>query len=409
MKKLIFFVGILLLVSCNSKTKKQNVNDILVAEAIGEYHLLDMDMFVDTIIYIPLETTDSILLGEIQQLIVENNKIIVTDGNSCKVFGINGSYLYDIGKRGEGPEEFLLVRSLDFFSSEDKLLIDVYPNKYLLFDFLQKNISTLKRPVIEDEYVFGETVFLSSDYFLSDRLSYTKISDKVLLWGSKSGETSDFLLFSNEQSYEKTLSSYSSFEVSKMFRYENKLRFYKELNDTIFSVDKDKSISPAYTFKLGKYKITPDLFLSRDHSKLPTKVWPLNLLESKEYLFIEFSFNNYAPEPFDFIQKYETGHEVTKTNTNVFSVFNKETGELKLMKQPIKRKQGFKNNIDEGLVFWPSYISSNDEMITFCNSYEFLEHFENVKDVPPHISELINRIEQDSNPIVIVAKLKEMQ
>ena len=77
------------------------------------------------------------------------------------------------------------------------------------------------------------------------------------------------------------------------------------------------------------------------------------------------------------------------------------------MKQPVKTKLGFKNDIDGGPVIWPGYISSKNELVTYLSAEEFLEHVEQMKDPSPKLAELAKRIKPDDNPIVIIAKLKD--
>ena len=41
------------------------------------------------------------------------------------------------------------------------------------------------------------------------------------------------------------------------------------------------------------------------------------------------------------------------------------------MKQPIKGELGFCNDVDGGLVIWPQYISTNDEIVTSISADAF--------------------------------------
>ena len=136
-------------------------------------------------------------------------------------------------------------------------------------------------------------------------------------------------------------------------------------------------------------------------------VWPLNLQESDAFLFLNFFMGNYAPEQFTFVKTYSDGTKVNFPNYNVYGVFNKNTGELKLLNQPEKGKQGFKNDLDGGMVFWPNYISSDGKMVSFCNTQDFLDYYETLEDPSPEIKRLATNLPPDSNPIIVIANLKK--
>ena len=90
----------------------------------------------------------------------------------------------------------------------------------------------------------------------------------------------------------------------------------------------------------------------------------------------------------------------------MYGIFDKRNGELTLMSRPIKEKLGFKNDIDNGLVIWPHYISSNNELVTFIQPEEFMEYYSLINNPSDKLKEIANKIKLDDNPIVIIAKLK---
>ena len=95
------------------------------------------------------------------------------------------------------------------------------------------------------------------------------------------------------------------------------------------------------------------------------------------------------------------------TNYNVCGVFNKNTGELKLLNQPEKAQLGFKNDLDGGMAFWPNYISSDGKMVSFCNAQDFLDYYESLEDPSLEIKRLAANLSPDSNPIIVIANLKK--
>ena len=94
------------------------------------------------------------------------------------------------------------------------------------------------------------------------------------------------------------------------------------------------------------------------------------------------------------------------TDSRVFGLFDKRSGELKLMNQPVKKKLGFNNDMDGGPVIWPAYISTNDELVSFIHPEEFIEYYDKIPHPSAGLTEIANKIEWDDNPIIIITKLK---
>jgi len=145
-----------------------------------------------------------------------------------------------------------------------------------------------------------------------------------------------------------------TFEKAIMYRFNDQIRTYKVINDTIFTVGPDLEMEMAFVFDFGKYRASTKWMFALDNAKNPIYIWPENIMESTNYLFIEFFFGNHAPERFEYLYRWLGGAERMITDYRVFGLFDKRTGELKLMSQPIKKKLGFKNDIDGGPVIWPT-------------------------------------------------------
>ena len=79
---------------------------------------------------------------------------------------------------------------------------------------------------------------------------------------------------------------------------------------------------------------------------------------------------------------------------------------MTLMKQPIKGKLGFKNDIDNGPVIFPRYISSNNELVTYISVEEFLDYYNKIEKPTPQMTEVAKNIDLDDNQIIIISKLK---
>jgi hypothetical protein len=106
------------------------------------------------------------------------------------------------------------------------------------------------------------------------------------------------------------------------------------------------------------------------------------------------------------IGTFKNGKIQRHTNYNVYALFNKKNGTLKLMNHPIKKIPGFKNDLDGGPVIWPHTISSNDELVTFYEAEAFLEYYNTIKAPSSELTRIARKIKTDDNPVVLIAKLK---
>ena len=230
-------------------------------------------------------------------------------------------------------------------------------------------------------------------------------------------------LFETNQSAVKTVKEYpnhfsldkikgggiSSQELGRMHRFKDDVRIYNAINDTIFTIGQNAEMNCAFIIDLGKYKIPlgfhewkkVDFEHRKEYVRNYISIGLIN--ESLNHLFIGFYFGNHAPEPFE-ITDHIWGGQYTKYD--VYGVFDKNSGELALMKQPIKGKLGFKNDVDNGPVIWPHYISSNNELVTYISVEEFLEYYDKVENPSPQMAEIAKNAKIDDNLIVIIAKLK---
>ena len=91
---------------------------------------------LDSIEFIPLEAHSKALFKKGDKLIVKDNKFFVFDflgQNKVYAFDNNGNFLYEIGKKGQGPGEHLQVRC---FAIDENFIhvYDIYRQKIFRYD-----------------------------------------------------------------------------------------------------------------------------------------------------------------------------------------------------------------------------------------------------------------------------------
>ena len=119
----ILLTTLLCLFSCVADRKPGNAfAPDLLGEAAEE---IRYSQFVDSLEYIPLETTDECLIGKITDIALTDDRIFVLDElqQTVWVFTSDGRYINRIGKRGEGPGEYLRITQLEYDKTKNQLIV----------------------------------------------------------------------------------------------------------------------------------------------------------------------------------------------------------------------------------------------------------------------------------------------
>jgi hypothetical protein len=396
------------LFGCTEYRHQPDVSVINVKDAVGKYSILNISDYCDSISYVPLETGDSVLIAGIEQIIYENEQIIIKDKSaSCLVFDSNGRYLHRLGRRGQGPNEYLFAR--DVFAYNDSILLYALPGKILIYHGDGQLIDNISLPKdLPENYMVYNVRLLKKDIYLADMVAPGNIRyPRAMLFRAENGRMETFREFPNCVHFEKELSGFSiAYEVATLYRFNNGIRSYKVINDTIFTIGEDMEIRNAFVFDFGKYGASLKWMFERaKHTEL-AHIFPINIMESADCLFIEFFFGSHAPEPFEYTKTWSDGASRALVDYRVFGVFDKRTGELKLMNQPVGGQPGFRNDMDGAAVIWPHYVSSRDELVSFVESEDFLESCSQMKNPSSELTGIVAKIRPDDNPVVIIAGMK---
>ena len=419
----LWIIGLLLLSSFSSCQEAQNFNSENTIPVIsevdkGNYSILNLSDFASEITYIPLETNDATLISEIKTIIYENEKILIfnektmtTDYDKCMIFNKNGGFFKQLGRRGQGPNEYFRIDQI--FTDKDYVYVREQPNFLMRYDFdgnLVKKISAPKGEREKNQFLlFSFFQPLKKDIFVFDVNSWKEKYPIAMLVAEIDTGSTVIKEYPIEVELKKATKNRSTFENAIMYRYKDEVRLYKRvINDTVYTIGQDLEMREGFVFDFGKYNIPIAWF--EDYRIMPQMeayIYVTSILESTTHLFFIFQFGDQCPEPFEYTVINEiTGKEMIVINKRVYGVYDKNAAKLTLMRQPVKTKLGFKNDMDEGPIFWPHYISSKNELVTYISAEDFLKHVANLKNPSPKLAELAKRVLPDDNPIVIIAKLK---
>ncbi len=113
MKRPILSVAIAtLLLSVYCSSDRTQAPEVLNLPPAGE-DLLNVSNFADTVLYVPLETTEESLIGNISGLWINDSIMLVSTGNRLLMFSESGKYMHQVGSNGRGPGEYNYIYHFD--------------------------------------------------------------------------------------------------------------------------------------------------------------------------------------------------------------------------------------------------------------------------------------------------------
>lgn len=183
----VIFVHIMLCVGCRSKNHISNEINVKDMKGIDYVSISNNDL-IDSYSIVKLQTEKSII-NNIDQIQIFNDNIYILDKKQSRllVFNSEGEYIQDVGRKGQGHNEFIAVSS--FYINPEKLtvtIVDPMKNIALCYD-LAKQGSFINGKEIELEatgtianmrYIGdGKVICFSNPNMFDDKMLYVVNED----------------------------------------------------------------------------------------------------------------------------------------------------------------------------------------------------------------------------------------
>tara|TARA_R110001599_G_scaffold298515_1_gene502945 strand:+ start:4980 stop:6209 length:1230 start_codon:yes stop_codon:yes gene_type:complete len=398
-----FFLAVFMLLafSCsNEKESETGLTAINLVEAYSNAAPINMSDFASDIEYIRLETGEGAFykwfflkttLGDSVILMKSTNRISLFDRKT-------GTYLRDIGRKGDDPEGFSNAMTGLGVNTKNKTVY-AKGKRFDLYEYsLDEGLLVKKIPGPKIEALEAT---LNSGSFTDVSLitSYGIIKDGLIagyFMNMKGDEPYKLVvydingeilnLYPNYLSYEKQGISIRV-EYTDFHNYNNGLFFKENFNDTVFNVGVD-TLQPVLLYELGKYSPPYAEQESMSDEKKNEYMFVRNTLQSPDFVFYNVAFK----------EQFAYGY------------YNRKTKEA-LLSDPStsNSKTGYTNDIDNFVPFYPTSINAKGEMLGLITAEEVYEWFQDNPDkiasLPKNLQALQN-IEPEDNPIIMIAKLK---
>ncbi|MGL5771457.1 MAG: 6-bladed beta-propeller, partial [Bacteroidales bacterium] len=210
----------------------------------------DITPLIDTTQFeiIPLESHSEAIIGDISDVYIRDNKIIVVDKRRGQSFSFSreGKFLNQLGKTGEGPEEYIP-------SNINSILVE--KDKIGYYDFCRRSITYYS---FDNQYLHTHNNFLISSfniYPIDDELvcmtefrkNETGLNHIQIL--QKNNQIKSFLPFDNSHLVRGWGVERNDFRVG------NDLYFHVTTKDTLFRYSKETGVTPLYAIDIQGNKI----------------------------------------------------------------------------------------------------------------------------------------------------------
>ena len=252
------YLGILIVVilssACIKNEQFTNTNEIVIPDNQDEIKSY-LSEYADTVWYVYLEDCDSSYIGQVSEMKLSRNYIIIYDKyiNQLSLFTSTGAFLRKIGKQGGGPGEYGNVFSFDI--TKDESLIYVYaPGDNILVYGINGIFKESIYVGIKFRYLnlIGNKVAIQVSYPISH--IYDGYSNYIL---DQSGQVVKRLWKKNpiNKNGEPRISGFS-----ENYLYQDTICYWEYFNDTIYGLSKDYSLIPRWAINLGPRKLGNSAF-----------------------------------------------------------------------------------------------------------------------------------------------------
>ena len=189
---LLFLASIVILSACSSKKQGNGADDgipvINLSDNVQEVKSLPLSDIATDVEIVPLEITDSSLIGSITNIYVGEQFIWLQQFKDQSVyrFSRDGKFVNQINKQGNGPGEYIYLKN--FFVDEDKreLYLESVTNGIYAYDWdgnLKRRVATYETMGAHHKMTPDPTYYRIQDQFLATA-SYPvlTLTNKDSLW-----------------------------------------------------------------------------------------------------------------------------------------------------------------------------------------------------------------------------------
>lgn len=294
----LLIVCVFSLIACKNEKKKillefEDVNSYVIERDVQKMSFVDgepieisitessiqkeisLSSIIDSINFVKLDSRSEAIVGSIDKILFSDGYIYVLDRNktkSLKKFAEDGIYICDIGKVGEGPDEY--VEPTDFIILGNSVIVyDQFSCKLRYYSMDGQIMKIRKLPFMCLQfYAFFPDNFIFNTLDADNQHLQTIENYSIF--------TTDSLFHLKERGFYRKKDLYSSIFIPTNFHIsDGQLYYHPPFRNTIYSIDVNGKIQAQYKLDFGEKEL-PETYLL-------TKNWKSFLKESdkEQYCF----------------------------------------------------------------------------------------------------------------------------
>lgn len=362
---------LMLLFSCGKKTN--NENNTTVSVNLDNVKAISGSVVQD-VTYIPLETTDSCLIGRISKIIYRNGKFYIFDkeqNNNVTVFDKEGNYLFSVNKYGEAPGQYIEPMDMDVDEAGNIYIFDNTNQRILKF---VENSSDAVDILPIGEY-FSDFAYINSDLFLlSDVYGLNGIKAKLFVYSVSEKKNKPLL-----ESTFADVDDISVMRASKHYFYRsgNSLNYYKRFSSELYTIGKDASVDVLLNIVSDKFA-PPDILKKMEKN-------PKEFIQNMTHIK-------------DITSVYEVGDYI------ICMPYIKPSADYLLIPKSNPQKAFYFSLMDDKRLSWSSTIEAVADNSLVCVMNYSDKGFAAHKDIPE-----LKGWNDGSNPVLVLFTLKDNQ
>jgi len=380
--KLLILIGLVLLslfsFTTVSKNLISNLSVIDLTKLPTKEKSIHLSQFASEITYLPLETNPECLIGGGAQFNLFDSIIVCSAFRQVLTFDSkNGKFVSSIGEYGNGAIGYMSPKNS--YIKNGETIITALGWDFSLIEFSTKGEILTKLKLDKRPRAIA---------WLSDNLYaiyYKKVSnsDNLRLQIYDYNKKEIVSTFYDKRNFEDTPRRTTNFGAF-FYYYKNKLYIKEFFNDTIFQITTNKLI-PTTVFKSGRY--SPPFY--EKHKFDFTQYHNCQtILETEHLIFFRLNFKKRA----------------------YYCYFDKRTKQVMIPNNKSSKINGFENDIDGFMPFYPTSISNRNELIGILEPYRIRQWIDEnpnkAAKLPQHLEKFKN-IKETDNPVLMLVKLKE--
>ena len=373
-----------LLCSCNSSNN--NVMIINLADAVNNnVEVINLSKIAKSIKYIPLETREDALIGDIPRLAYDGKYILVADVTpaTINVFDKDGKFVRRINRMGRGPEEYMSINNISFLNGNIAIATG---SDIIEYDIMGNFVRRITAPEI-DGYSTFFSVAISENRYISSLTNtkesmeyYAVVYDSLQNIHRMVATDSDF-----KESYLGTTDFQEPIRPAMIFLYSDACRIFYPESKAIASLDKFNVIDTAYVIDYGSFQVPGGMLANASASS--RHISPMGFVESKDYLFMSMATR-----------------AVFSGTFRSYFLYDKRTMKTSVVYDDTENRRGFKDDIAGGIEFWPHIAFGERTLLSSIDAISLIEY--PYSNISKELNDIVSSLKEDSNPVVMIVELK---